>query len=65
MKKGLKKEASMCFEQSLQQEWIEPSQEHKTAAKLEAMTQLQQLYFEGGQKDKLIQLSYDKIRLTR
>lgn len=29
------------------------------------MTQLQQLFFDLGQKDKLIQLSYDKIRLTR
>jgi hypothetical protein len=29
------------------------------------MTQLQQFYFELGQKDKLIQLSYDKIRVTR
>lgn len=29
------------------------------------MTQLQQIFFEMGQKDKLLQLSYDKIRLTR
>jgi tetratricopeptide (TPR) repeat protein len=65
LKKGLRKEAAACFEQCLQQEWFEPSEEHRTAAKLEAMTQLQQLFFDQGQKDKLIQLSYDKITLTR
>lgn len=29
------------------------------------MTQLQQIFFDLGQKDKLIQLSYNKIQLTR
>lgn len=45
IKKGQKKEALGYYEQALQQEWIEPSEEHKTAAKLEAMTQMQQMYF--------------------
>lgn len=64
-KRGSKEEALRFLENCLNEEWIEPSVEHQIASKLEAMTSLQQLYFATGQRDKLIQLSYNKIKLTQ
>ena len=64
MKKNEKEEAVHWLEKCLEDEWIEPSVEHKKAAKMQAMTFLQQLYFEMGEREKLLDISYRKLENT-
>ena len=48
----------------MREEWIEPSVEHQTASKLEGMTKLQKMYYDRGDRQRLLEMSQQKIKMA-